>query len=450
MVSLENGRFILRRRQQPSTQTRLLRLFPRARKIALIAVILMLWSHFIRRASETSIDHEMLRATREADVITVMDDERDVQRRDDLPDSFHMNVLHTFNEVDDTNNNNNEGGDEDEVEYSQTNASADERTGYQNNVNSEDQFEGDADNDDGDDDESDDGEGAKVQSLTLNKTYLEHLRTLDPIPKMVHIFFPDKEYFKRKPILPFVSHSIISLMTLNPDWNVTVYDDTMIDRIIQEAGDTGLISKNEVDILIGTVDEEEEQKQSAHIVERSDIARLILMYQIGGVYLDVDRLVSRKFSDIFTQNSRLCLPTHFGINFAQDIMCSSKGNKLFLSIIRKASTIRMESERKEGWMKSNLLFDLGPTLYNSQILMNVFGMDSDAYDRHADDEGFFMKARDAISTSYDLIITKQETDYCNSTLVLDYSIPGCPSREELYERYKMKPWSDEVDARWES
>eukprot|EP00984_Skeletonema_dohrnii_P032531 scaffold26870_cov93-Skeletonema_dohrnii-CCMP3373.AAC.1 len=350
MVSFENGRFILRRRQQPSAQIRLLRFFPLA-KIALIAVILLMWGHLVRRASEASVDHDMLRAARDADIPTVVDGGEREQRltddhdRDQPPPSLH--VLHTF-EVGDIN----EGGEDEEENHSQTDASADEQEVGESN-----------DENDSDVDELSDSvqEGeAKQDSIKLNNTYLEHLQSLDPIPKNVHIFFLDKDYYRKQPILSFVSHSIISLINLNPDWNVTVYNDTMIDRVIQKAGEVGIISNEEVDVLIGVEGEEGGQKQTAHIVERSDIARLLLMYTEGGIYLDVDRLVSRKFADFITQSTRLCLPTHFDINFAQDIMCSARGNEMFQSIIQRASKVRMESERRKGWIKVGVLFDMGP------------------------------------------------------------------------------------------
>ncbi len=429
MVSFENGRFILRRRQQPSTQIRLLRLFPTA-KIVLVAVILFIWGHLVRRASESSVDHDMLRAARDANIPSVVDGgERKQRMKDEQPPSLH--VLHTFEDVD-----KHEGSDEaEENNSSLTDASTDEQGGY--DVDEEDEPSGE-------DEVSASVEvEAKQYSISLNKTFLEHLQSLDPIPKYVHMFFPDKEYYQRQPILPFVSHSIISLMNLNPDWNVTVYNDTMIDRVIQRAGDIGIISKKEVDMLIGVEGEEEGQKQTAHIVERSDIARLVLMYQQGGIYLDVDRLVSRKFADFITPSTRLCLPTHFDINFAQDILCSSPGNEMFLSIIQRASQIRLESERRKGWTMGGSLFEMGPPLYNSQILMNVFGMDSEAYDRLKGDEGFFAQARGAIAAQEGTIITKHESDYCNDTLVLDDSFSVCPPREELYERYGMTPWAED-------
>ena len=457
MVSFENGRFILRRRQQPSPQHRLLlRLFPTI-KIVIFAAIVIIWGYLISKATDTVVDQDMLRASRDADIPTVVEADRSVvdtpknqllqhRQEDDHDKSAPLqHVLHTF-EADQ----NIEGRGEDE----EKNSSKEEDEGsFDEHENNEEEGSGDWEEDEESGDEPrNKSEGKPVDySIQLNKEFMEHLQSLDSITKKIHIFFPDKLYYKKEPILPFVSHSIISLINLNRDWNVTVYDDAMVDSVIKNAGDQGIISKEEVDVLIGEEGGEEEgPKQTAHIVERTDIARLLLMYTEGGVYLDVDRLVSKRFDDIFTPSTRLCLPTHFDINFAQDIMCSSRLNELFLSLVQEASKIRMKSERRKGWIKAGTLYDMGPDLYNKQILMKVFGMDSNAYDNHKEDKNFFVQARAAIAASNGTIITKKESDYCDNTLVLDDTIPGCPGREELYERYSMTPWSEEVDAVWDT
>jgi len=150
-------------------------------------------------------------------------------------------------------------------------------------------------------------------------------------------------------------------MSLWNVWNVTVYDDEMVDGLIRNAGNLGIISKEEVDMLIGVDGEGRGHKQqTAHIVERCDIARLLLE-----VYFDVDRLVSKKFADFISPRTRICLPTHFDINFALDIMCFSREDEMFLSIIRTASTIRMEAECRNGWVNSSLLYEMGPRLPSS-------------------------------------------------------------------------------------
>lgn len=463
MVSFENGRFILRRRQQPSPQHRLLgvlRIFP-TMKIIIFAAIVIIWGYLISKATDTVADQDMLRASRDADIPTVVEEadrrvvdapnnqllqhqQEDVDHDKSAP---LQHVLQTF----EADQNNIEGGGEDE----KNNGSKEARESVDELENKEEEG-----SDDGEEEDEESGDEPKNQSegkpvdysIQLNKEFMKHLQSLDSIPKKIHMFFPDKLYYKKEPILPFVSHSIISLINLNRDWNVTVYDDEMVDSVIKNAGDEGIISKEEVAVLIGEEEggEEEGPKQTAHIVERTDIARLLLMYTHGGVYLDVDRLVGKRFDDIFTPNTRLCLPTHFDINFAQDIMCSSRGNELFLSLVQEASKIRMKSERRKGWIKGGTLFGMGPDLYNKQILMKVFGMDSNAYDNHKGDNNFFVQAREAIAVSNGTIITKKESDYCNNTLVLDETVPGCPGRQELYERYSMKRWAEEVDAVWDT
>ncbi len=412
-------------------------------KIIIFAAIVLIWGYLISKARDTVVDQDMLRASRDADIPTVVEADRRVvdtpknqllqhRQEDDGRDKSAplQHVLHTF----EADQNIEEAGESiDELENNEEEGSDD----------------GEEDEESGDEPKNQ-SEGKPVDySIQLNKEFVEHLQSLDSIQKKIHMFFPDKLYYKKEPILPFVSHSIISLINLNRDWNVTVYDDAMVDSVIKNAGDEGIISKEEVAVLIGEEgDEEEGPKQTAHIVERTDIARLLLMYTEGGIYLDVDRLVSKRFDDIFTPSTRLCLPTHFDINFAQDIMCSSRGNELFLSLVQEASKIRMKSERRKGWIKAGTLYDMGPDLYNKQILMKVFGMDSNAYDNQKEDKNFFVQAREAISASNGTIITKKESDYCDNTLVLDDTISGCPGREELYERYSMTPWSEEVDAVW--
>ncbi|KAL7481931.1 hypothetical protein ACHAW6_007650 [Cyclotella cf. meneghiniana] len=285
----------------------------------------------------------------------------------------------------------------------------------------------------------------------LNTQYLEHLRSLGPLPKKVHILFPDKLYYETQKDMPFVQHSIIALMKLNPDWNVTVYDNNDVDNVIRGAGNSGLISKEEADILVGTKDETGNiLTEAAHIVERSDIARLILMYTRGGFYLDADRLVSVPMSEIVTPSTRLCLPTFNDVNFCQDLQCTSPENELFLSMIRECSEIRMKKgpgggplERRKGWSRGGALFDMGPVVYNNNILNTVF--EGVSYD-NIGERGGYTKARESLVNSDGLILTKRDRS-CNDGLLVDKSIE-CHDRHALYDKYGMKRWAVAVDALW--
>lgn len=284
--------------------------------------------------------------------------------------------------------------------------------------------------------------------ISLSEKFLEYLQSHEPIPKKVHIFFPDKNYWLQESI-PFVKHSILSLKKLNPDWNVTVYDDEMVDEVIRKAAHSDLISQEECDILVGKKDSEGNViNGAAHIVERSDIARLLLMYVEGGFYIDADRLISKRMKDVIQPNTRMCLPTFNDVNFCQDLMCTSRGNDLFLSMVHEASKTRIPAKRRDGWTKGGTLFDMGPVLYNTQLLIRVFGGDEDTYHKCESDD--YAVAREMITAgSNGVIVTKKETD-CNDGLLVDDTLPKCHDRTPLYDMYGMKRWGPQVNARWET
>ncbi|KAL7552280.1 hypothetical protein ACHAWF_015518 [Thalassiosira exigua] len=295
---------------------------------------------------------------------------------------------------------------------------------------------------------STDSDQALSPDLSLNEEYLKYLRSLAPIPKKVHIFFPDKDYWKKSAHLPFVQNSILSLKSLNPDWNVTVYDDDMIDDVIHGAAEVGLIPIEERDILVGVTDAEKNMlKPSAHIVERSDIARLLLMYSQGGFYVDVDRLISKRLSDdVLGQNTRLCLPTSSDANFCQDLMCTAAKNDMFLAMIRDATNTRLQVERRRGWCKGGSLFDLGPTLYNRHVFSHVFlGHGEDLYEEY---RRGVEEPRVLLEGTGRLVVTKNEAS-CNDGLLVDDSLPRCYDRGQLYNEYGMQSWAPQVNAVWE-
>lgn len=217
--------------------------------------------------------------------------------------------------------------------------------------------------------------------------------------------------------------------------------------MIRRGGHEGILSQQEVDILVGS-----SAGEAAHIVERSDIARLLLMYLDGGFYLDADRLISIPMDRVVTENTKLCLPTHDDVNFCQDLQCTSPKNHLFLNMIRDCSNIRMKGgpnagplERRKGWSKGGALFDMGPVVYNRNILSTVF--ENVTYD-DIGSRGGYGKARESL-VHYDsegLIVTKRDASM--NGLLVDGSIQRY-DRSELYNAYGMKSWAAAVNAVWD-
>ena len=93
-----------------------------------------------------------------------------------------------------------------------------------------------------------------------------------------------------------------------------------------------------------------------------------------------------------------------------------------------------------------MLYNMGPELYNKQILIHGFGGNEETYDACKEDD--FHRARELITSGADgVIITKKETE-CNDGLLVDKKSTKCYERAELYEMYGMEPWAEEVDAVW--
>jgi len=288
--------------------------------------------------------------------------------------------------------------------------------------------------------------------ISLNKTFVQHLQSLGPIPKKVHIFFPDKDYWKKSPI-PFIEHSILNLKRLNPDWNVTVYDEGMIDNVIRKGVDSNLIRQEECDILVGSTDRHGNViNEAAHIMERLNIARLILLYTEGGFYMDADKLVSNHMDDVIQPTvTRMCLPTNHDVNFCHDVMCTSPKNELFLFIIQEASNFRLRLKRRKGWIEGGALSELGPVLYNKQILIHVFGGTEDTY--YECEESGIPVARELITAESDGVVVTKREDGCDGGLLFDDTVPLCDDlvtkgKDELYNAYGMDQWRAQVNARW--
>jgi hypothetical protein len=100
-------------------------------------------------------------------------------------------------------------------------------------------------------------------------------------------------------------------------------------------------------------------------------------------------------------------------------------------------------ERRKGWSKGGALFDMGPVVYNRNILEKVF--EGVTYD-NIGSFGGYKKARESLVNSDGLILTKRDASM--NGLLLDNTIQS-ESREALYSKYGMKPWAPAVNALWD-
>ena len=120
----------------------------------------------------------------------------------------------------------------------------------------------------------DHGHGLSIQSSTI-----QHLQSLSDFPKIVHLIWNDKNILNTT--YQMLEHGAKNLQSLNPDWTFQVHDFEEIDHTIQQFTDhPDIMEKSMQNDLL-----------DAHIVERTDAFRLITIYQSGGLYVDVDRVM---------------------------------------------------------------------------------------------------------------------------------------------------------------
>lgn len=166
------------------------------------------------------------------------------------------------------------------------------------------------------------------------------------IPKNIHVTWKDKAILNSES--PLIVHGLRNLIKLNPEWNVTIYEDNAIDEYLKntlESSDYNLI-------------------KDKHVVQKSDIWRLFKMYQEGGIYVDIDRLCNKKLDAVLEEGIKWVLPTCEDYDFSHDIMISEPGNPVYLEAIKLYL-----QRRREG--HTNVYF-LGAQTYMHAITKVVF------------------------------------------------------------------------------
>jgi len=256
----------------------------------------------------------------------------------------------------------------------------------------------------------------------VSKEYNEHVAKLVPIPKLIHFTFPSKEVANSKNEM--ILNGLQNLVDLNPGWELKVWEDKEVEEF--------LIEKLPAD--------EWERLKDRHIVEKSDVFRLLLMYYVGGFYQDIDRVANIPFNKLFTKDTKVMLATHYDVNFAQDIMCSSPGNHVFWYAYELNA-----KRRKQG--HKGVIF-LGPNTYFDAATKVIFGRQGSGTPE------IMNKIRESL-TENPYTLTHREV-WSTDTMVFtfgdveekDYKWrgrrPDGGSKDKIYREFGIRHWTKDV------
>ena len=167
------------------------------------------------------------------------------------------------------------------------------------------------------------------------------------IPKIIHITWKTKDILDIKHV--FTQNCIQKLVELAAGWEPEISDDSDVEQYL----------KNNLSFLDYTL------LQDRHIVEKTDVWRLIKMYNEGGLYSDIDRLCNTSINSIIQENTKIVLPECADSDFSQDFMCSAPGNPMFYE------ALRINLERRRQGCKDVYL--LGPQTYFHGITKSMTG-----------------------------------------------------------------------------
>ena len=110
------------------------------------------------------------------------------------------------------------------------------------------------------------------------------------IPKTVHMSWKDKSILESTN--PLVIEGVKKLIKLNPEWEVTIYDDAEIDSYLKEQ-----LEPQHYELI-----------KDKHIVQKTDLWRLVKLFIEGGVYMDIDRFCNTSFDSLLKENTKWVLP----------------------------------------------------------------------------------------------------------------------------------------------
>jgi mannosyltransferase OCH1-like enzyme len=232
------------------------------------------------------------------------------------------------------------------------------------------------------------------------------------IPKIVHLSWKTKDLLDSDS--PLVQEGMKKLVELNPDWKVTIYDDDEVDEYLKDRLEPKLYA------LIA----------DKHIVQKTDLWRLVKLFIEGGLYIDIDRFVNKPLNDLIDKDTKWVLPICRDYDFSHDFMMTAPQNPAY----SYATQLYLE-RLQEG---HNNIYFLGPQTYMHAITQTLMGETINTNPG----KDVFEAIRETIKTAsfiktyredppYDTIV------YRNDTLGLDWE----QEKRKFYAESGLKHWS---------
>ena len=239
------------------------------------------------------------------------------------------------------------------------------------------------------------------------------------IPKKIHLSWKDKNILDSNHQL--IKKGAKNLETLNPGWDIKVYDDEDINRTLRDS--IGLQNWNLI--------------KDRKITEKTDLWRLIKTYKEGGLYVDIDRYIDTPLSEIIRKKTSMVLPTFQDVDFSQDFILTCSQNPIIGQAIAKNINYRK---------KGKGLFFLAVQSYMHAVTEILDGKPID----RGSNEKYFNAFRRKVGAT-DFIETYKETGPDNHILFRNLSnsfdeLTFKKDKADFYNQENVTHWNDETEV----
>ena len=130
------------------------------------------------------------------------------------------------------------------------------------------------------------------------------------IPRKIHLSWKNKNVLNSH--YELIRKGAKNLEVLNPDWDVQVYDDEDVNRLLRDS-----IGRDNWNLI-----------KDKKITEKTDLWRLLKTYKEGGLYIDIDRYIDTPLSEIIDHETSCVLPTFQDVDFSQDFILTCAKNPI--------------------------------------------------------------------------------------------------------------------------
>lgn len=289
------------------------------------------------------------------------------------------------------------------------------------------------------------------QTAQQNKLSFAHeVKKLGSIPKTLHVSWARKfDVMKHTSVL--IQQGLQSFVAHNPDWVVEISDNRDVDRDLHT-----YLNSTAWDAV-----------QDRHIVEKTDLWRLLVIYHRGGMYADIDRLFNLDMNSVIEKDTKMLLPV-FGLtfnnenglariifDFSQDFVASAPGNPAIKAAIDLSVDMHVaykrcrECNRKcYGCATAHFVSDksfleyAGAGVYTEAMSTHIFGIHVSSQPSECASKAVV----EHIASLSPHVVTYVEQLPCNSIIAQN----GCLNGDNATNYYEAKNafFADEGKGHW--